>query len=90
MIFRRPRLTKDATSSGMELLQDALAQYSVSIAPDDDLRQLQTLRMDDIDLLEAIQLVEAVTGTKVDRSMLRPTTTVGQLADVIDASRSKG
>ena len=87
MFFRRPKLTKEANSSGMELLKDALEQYSVPIALDDGCRQLQELRMDDIDLLEAIQLVEAATGIKIDRAMLRPTTTVGQIAEAIDVAR---
>ena len=89
MFFRRPRTTKSEGASGIELVQDALGQYGVQISSDEGSRELQSLRMDDIDLLEAIQLVERFVGAKVDRKMLRPSTTVAQIAQVIDETRRK-
>ena len=89
MFFRRPRMTKSEGASGIELVQDALGQYGVQISSDEGSRELQSLRMDDIDLLEAIQLVERFVGAKVDRKMLRPSTTVAQIAQVIDETRRK-
>ena len=89
MFFRRPRITKSQGASGIELLQDALDQYGVEISTDEGSRELQSLRMDDIDLVEAIQLVEKFVGAKVDRKLLRPSTTVAQVAQVIDETRSQ-
>ena len=87
MFFRRPRITRSAEAPGIELLQDALDQYGVAISTEEGSRELQSLRMDDIDLLEAIQLVENFVGAKVDRKMLRPSTTVAQVAQAIDETR---
>ena len=89
MFFRCPRITKSAGAPGIELLQDALDQYGVKISTDEGSRELQSLRMDDIDLIEAIQLVERFVGAKVDRKMLCPSTTVAQVAKVIDETRGQ-
>lgn len=87
MFFRRPRITKSVEAPGIELLQDALDQYGVMISTEEGSRELQSLRMDDIDLVEAIQLVESFVGARVDRKMLRPSTTIAQLAQAIDETR---
>lgn len=87
MFFRRPRITKSPKVSSIELLQDALAQYGVAISIDEGSRELQSLRMDDIDLVEAIQLIEVFVDARVDRKMLRPSTTLEQVARAIDETR---
>lgn len=87
MFFRRPRITKSADAPGIELLQDALEQYGVEISIDEDARELQSLQMDDIDLIEAIQLVEKFVGAKVDRKTLGPSTTIGKVAQAIEETR---
>lgn len=89
MFLRRPRITKSEEAPSVELLQDVLDQYGVKISTDEGSRELQSLRMDDIDLVEAIQLVEKFVGAKVDRKMLRPSTTVAQVAQVIDETRRR-
>jgi len=87
--FRCPRLTRSPESPGIELLQDALDQYGVAISTDEGSRELRSLRMDDIDLVEAIQLVEKFVGAKVDRKMLSPSTTVAQVSQIIDQTRRR-
>jgi hypothetical protein len=73
----------------MELLLDALEQYGVAVSADEGSRELQSLRMDDIDLIEAIQLVEKFVGAKVNRRALCPSTTIAQVAQAIDETRKQ-
>ena len=87
MFLRRPRISSNPGALGIELLQDALGQYGVAISTDEGSRELQSLHMDDIDLVEAIQLVERFVGAKVDRKMLCSSTTVAQVAQVIEETR---
>lgn len=87
MFIRRPRIASNSSASGIQLLKDALAQYHVSISPMELTRELQTLNIDDIDFIEAIELVERAVGARVKRERIRPSTTVGQIAQMIDKSR---
>ena len=89
MLFRRPRITKAVEAPGMELLQDAFDQYGVAILAEEESRELRSLHMDDIDLIEAIQLVEKFVGAKVNRKALLPSTTIAQIARVIDETRTR-
>ena len=87
MFFRRPKITIRSDAPSFELLRHALSQYGVEVLPDGEERELQSLRMDDIDLLEAIQLVDKFVGAKVDRKILLPATKLNQLAEAIDQTR---
>ena len=89
MFVRKPKLTLSTASSSFELLKDALAQYYVVLGKADGGRQLQTLQMDDIDLLEALQLVEAAISAKIDTRAIGPTTTMDEVANLFDAARTR-
>ncbi len=89
MFFRRPRIAKNEGAPGIELLQDALDQYGVKISTDEGSRQLQSLGMDDIDFIEALQLIEKFVGAKVDRKTIHPSTTLAQVAQAIDETRRR-
>jgi hypothetical protein len=89
MFIRKPKLTSSTASSSFELLKEALAQYHVVLGKADEGRQLQTLQMDDIDFLEAVQLVEAAISAKIDTSAVGPTTTVEDVANLLDAARTR-
>jgi hypothetical protein len=90
MFFRRPGLTLGTESPSYALLQDALAQYDVSLGDDDDQRELQSLNMDDIDFVEAIELVERALHSKIDRTALGPSTTIAEVVAMFNASRNAG
>ena len=90
MFFRKPRLQVNAISASYDLLQDALAQYGVTIDDTDGHRQLRSLDMDDIDFLEAIILVERAVNAKIDRRALGPSTTVNAVVGMFDAARNMG
>jgi len=87
MFFHRPKLTLPHTAATVELLREALAEYDVEVGEDECGRQLQDLNMDDIDLVEAIQLVEAFVRGRISKLALKPTTTLGELAAMLDAVR---
>lgn len=87
MFFRKPKLTLSAESPSYDLLRDSLEQFDISIGPTDGERQLQSLEMDDIELLEAIQLVEAAIGGKISRQALGPSTTIAEVAALFDEVR---
>lgn len=87
MLLRRPKLTIPPQSSSYDLLRDALAQYGVQISPEESSRELESLNMDDIDFIEAIELIDRAIDSKIDRKVLVPTTTLSQLSDSIDEAR---
>lgn len=89
MLFRRPQLIGDSKTPSLELLLEALAQYGVSISLQDGPRELRSLKMDDIDFIEALQLVESAVGAKVDQNMLRSFTTINEVVEMINVVRGE-
>lgn len=87
MWFRKPNIQLDKGSSSFVLFQEALKQYDVIISADDVDRNLKSLDMDDIDFLEAIQLVEDFANCQIDRKILQPQTSVGEVVAAFDVSR---
>lgn len=90
MFFRRPKLTVNADSSSYALVQDALAQYHVIIGDDEGQRRLEALNMDDIDFIEAMELVENALHSKVDRKELGRSVTIADVVAIFDAARNAG
>ena len=87
MFIRRPKLMLSGASSSLDLIADAFSQYHVALG-DNPQRQLHSLQMDDIDLVEAIELVEAAIGARISREALRPSATLAELATLFDEARS--
>jgi hypothetical protein len=90
MFFRIPTLKIPADSSSYDLLRNALAQYNVALGDDNGQRQLQSLIMDDIDFVEAIELVERALKVKLDRRALTASTTITDVIAMFDAARNSG
>jgi acyl carrier protein len=89
MVFRKPQLSCNEFSSSFELLQDAFRQYGIDIVQSDFSRELWTLRMDDLDFLEAIQLVEAAISCKIDRRSLHRSTKIEEVVALIENVRTE-
>lgn len=89
MFLRKPKLSLNSANSSFDLLKDALAQYHVMLGNADGGQQLRALNIDDIDFLEALQLVEAAISAKVDMRAIGPTTTVDEVASLFDAARTR-
>jgi hypothetical protein len=82
-----PKLKLTNCDTTFNLFQEALILYGKSISTADVDKELQHLEMDDLDLVEAIQLVENVTGAKFDTSIIRPTTKIIQILEQFDKTR---
>ena len=89
MLFRRPRLTQSRDSPSLELLREALDQYGVRVLPGEGWKNLRSLNIDELDLLEVLHLVESYVGVRVDRKIIASSTTITQLAVHIDKMREK-
>ena len=88
MFLRRPKLTLSNASLSIDLLRDALAQYHVTVRSSDTERQLNTLGIDDLDFAEAVELVEAAIGVKIDSKSISPRSTIAEIAALFDAARN--
>jgi hypothetical protein len=75
------------SSSSFDLLQDALLQYSVRIEDGDEGRDLKSLKMDDIDFVEALQLIEGVISAKIKKRSLNASTTIDDVVVLIEQAR---
>lgn len=87
MFLRKPKLSCDMSSSSFDLLQDALLQYSVRIEDGDEGRDLKSLKMDDIDFVEALQLIEGVISAKIKKRSLNASTTIDDVVVLIEQAR---
>lgn len=87
MFFRRPKLTLGADSSSYALLQEALARYHIRLGEHEGKRQLQSLNMDDIDSIGAIEMVEKALHSRIDRKAIGPLTTNADVVTMFDAGR---
>lgn len=87
MLFRRPKLSCDLSCTSFEMLTDALSQYGVEVTSFDQSRQLESLKMDDIDFLEALQLIEKLISAKVSKEGIGPSTTIADVVALIDRAR---
>lgn len=88
MFIKKPRLSVPADSETFCLLVDALSQYYVHVGRDDLGSPLSKLPMDDLDFLEALQLVEDALNIRIDKARLSPSTSLAELVVVIDECRS--
>lgn len=87
MWFKKPRLTGKFGDSSISLLREAFVEYGVTIDELDPARNLKSLEMDDIDFVEAVQLVSKFVDTKIDVKNLGPSTTIEDVVALIDAAR---
>jgi acyl carrier protein len=87
MWLKNPRLTGKFGDSSISLLRESLAEYGVSIDEMEGARNLNSLKMDDIDFVEAVQLVSKFTGAKIDVRNVGPTTTINEVVALIDTAR---
>lgn len=87
-MFLKPKLSKTSQDPSFDLLQEALSQYDVHIYPVDSCSSLRELDMDDIDFLEALELVESKMGYKVNRSNINPHTTINEVCIALDSVRN--
>lgn len=87
MLFRKPKLSCDLSCTSLEMLTDALSQYGVEVTTLDQSRQLKSLKMDDIDFLEALQLIEKLISAKVAKEGIGPSTTIADVIALIDRAR---
>jgi acyl carrier protein len=88
MMFRRPKLTLSSASASFDLLQEALAQYHVNLEPNMLGSAVGLIGMDDIDFVEALELVENAVGIKINKRCLGSSTTFGDVVAMIDQARS--
>ncbi len=87
MWLKKPRLTGKFGDSSISLLRESFAEYGVSIDEMEGARYLNSLKMDDIDFVEAVQLVSKFTGAKIDVRNVGPTTTINEVVALIDTAR---
>jgi hypothetical protein len=73
----------------MVLLKDAISQYGVDAELAHPSRSLKTLKMDDIDFLEALQLIENGLLIRIDKRTLGPSTTIEDVVTLIDDARAR-
>lgn len=86
--FSKPRLRSSKDANSLEILKEALLQYGIQLSSLDLSKSLSALRMDDIDFLESLQLIEAAYGWKIDKSKLKSSTSIAQLISMIDVARA--
>lgn len=72
----------------MELLKDALSQYGVDVGLVHPSMRLKDLKMDDIDFLEALQLVEKALEIRIEKGELGPSTKIEEVVALIDNARA--
>jgi len=89
MLIGRPKLTCDLSSTSRDILDDALSQYGVDIRAADPSRELKSLRVDDIDFLETLQLIEKFIGSHIDKTRIAPSTTLGDVVSLIDQAKAR-
>lgn len=89
MFFRKPKLSCDVSSSSIELLKDALSQYGVDAASVHPSLDLKGLKMDDMDFLEALQLVEKGLDIRIEKRGLGSSTKIGEVVALIDHARAR-
>lgn len=89
MIFKRPSISGNSNTPAFELLKEALSQYCLKISQEDNSRELRSLGMDDIDFLEAIQLIEKAIAVKIDKRKFRRTTKLHEVVALIDEARGR-
>lgn len=87
MWFKKPRLIGKFGDSSISLLRESFSEYGVTIAETDMGRNLKSLNMDDIDFIEAVQLVAKFVNAKIDLKGLGPTTTIAKVVAMIDEAR---
>lgn len=87
MWLKKPRLTGKFGDSSISLLRESFAEYGVSFDDTEGARNLKSLKMDDIDFVEALQLVSKFTGAKFDVRNVGPSTTINEVVALIDAVR---
>ncbi len=87
MWLKNPRLTGKFGDSSISLLRESFAEYGVSIDEMEGARYLNSLKMDDIDFVEAVQLVSKFTGAKIDVRNVGTTTTINEVVALIDTAR---
>ncbi|WP_228244147.1 hypothetical protein [Porphyrobacter sp. GA68] len=87
MFFRKPKLSVSSSSSSYDLLQDAFMQYHIKLHDGEMSRRLSSLKMDDIDFLESLQMIEKAIGSDIDKAGITPSTTISELIRRIDRAR---
>lgn len=87
MFFKRPKLSYNISSTSFNLFQSALMQYGVRIEDEDGWRDLESLKMDDIDFVEALQLIESSISAKIDKSDINSSTIIDDVVALIDRAR---
>jgi hypothetical protein len=69
------------------MLKDAIAQYGIETASLSQSDQLKFLKMDDIDFLESLQLVEKLISARISKDGIGPSTTLAEVVASIDRAR---
>jgi hypothetical protein len=88
MLVRKPRLSVSPESSSYVLLKEALGQYHVELTQSALEQPIRCVGMDDIDVVEAIELVEEVLGVRIDKESFGRATTFADVVNLLDGARS--
>jgi hypothetical protein len=87
MLFRKPKLSCDLSCTSFEMLKDAIAQYGIETTSRSQSDQLKSLKMDDVDFLEALQLIEKLISARINKEGIGPSTTLEEVVALIDRAR---
>lgn len=88
MLFKKPRISPNDNCTSLEIFKEAISEYGIDSDCISEYQLLSLLKIDDIDFVEAMQLVEKVIDSKIDIRSVNRYTTIKDVVDLIDSARS--